>query len=222
MNILITGGSRGIGFDVVKKLSSMNHSITVISRTEGFLSTLENSNIEWIETDLSKVEEYEKLTEKLKNRYFDVFISNAGGGAHSKIQHITQKKINEAINLNLNAPIFITSIVSKEMIQRKSGIIIFISSIHGLKGNPNSSLYSSSKFAIRGFAESLYEELKKHFIKITTIYPDYVNTSLLPSGVSDRDKMLSSEDVADVICKVIDLPKGVVIKDLTLSSLYYS
>jgi 3-oxoacyl-[acyl-carrier protein] reductase len=199
----------------------MGHSITAISRTEGLLSTLKKNSVKWIESDLSKPESYQEIEEKIKNNLFDVFISNAGGGAHSKVQHINQKKIDEAVNLNLNAPIFLTSIVSKEMIQQKSGVIIFISSIHGLKGNPNSSLYSSTKFAIRGFADSLYEELKKHHIKVTTVYPDYVNTSLLPSGVQNREKMLSPESVADVICKIIDLPKEVVIKEITLSSLYY-
>jgi len=215
MNILITGGSRGIGFEIVKLLSP-NNKITVLSRTIEKLKELENIN--WIEFDLTNDANYINLNDLLKDIEFDILINNAGGGAHSKIQNISIKKIDEAINLNLKQVIWITHLVSKKMIKNKKGLIINIASIHALRGNQNSSLYSATKFALRGFSESIYYELKKHNIKVTTIYPDLTNTTLLPKGIKGREKMIQPHSIAILIKNIIELPQELIVKDITLSS----
>jgi 3-oxoacyl-[acyl-carrier protein] reductase len=213
MNILITGGSRGIGFEIVKLLSP-NNNITVLSRTIGKLKELENIN--WIKFDLVNDTNYINL-KNILDIEFDILINNAGGGAHSKIQNISIKKMDEAINLNLKQVIWITHLVSKKMIRNKKGLIINIASIHALRGNQNSSLYSATKFALRGFSESIYYELKKHNIKVTTVYPDLTNTTLLPKGIKGREKMIQPHSIAILIKNIIELPQELIVKDITIS-----
>ena len=219
MNIIITGGSKGIGFEIVKRLYE-NNKITILSRTLGKLNPeiIKSENINWIEVDLSDESKYGFIREQLKEKSFDILINNAAGGAHTKIQKFNMKKITESINLNIKQVMWITHIISKNMIKNKTGLIINIASIHALTGNPNSSLYSATKFALRGFSESLYYELKKHNIKVTTIYPDYVNTDLLPNNIRGREKMLQPSSMAILIENIIKLPKEMIIKDLTVSS----
>ncbi len=211
--LLITGASRGIGLEIVKSLEQ-KYNIINISRSSG---ELKNLNIENIPLDLSDSSNFPELENILKNKKIDILINNAGGGAHSKIQNVSIKKMEEAINLNLNSAIILTKIVSKNMIKNKRGQIINIASIHALSGNPNSSLYSASKFALRGFSESIYHELKKHNIKVTAIYPDLVDTELLPKSFKGRDKILKPENISDIINYILSLPENVVIKDLTVS-----
>ncbi len=211
--LLITGASRGIGLEIVKSLEQEYHVIN-ISRSLGALKEL---NIEHIELDLSDSNNFSKLENILKNKKIDVLINNAGGGAHSKIQNVSIEKMQEAINLNLNTAIILTKIVSKDMIKNKSGQIINIASIHALSGNANSSLYSAAKFGLRGFSESIYSELKKHSIKVTTIYPDLVDTALLPKSFKGRDKILKPENISNIINYILNLPENIVIKDLTVS-----
>ncbi len=214
-NILITGGSKGIGFETVKLLCD-KYKFYVISRNKDLLTTINNENIEHIEFDLSKKENYHLLDEILQNKQIDILINNIGGGPHSKVQNITIEKAEESINLNLFANIYITSIISKQMIKQQKGLIINISSIHGLTGNPNSSLYSAGKFALKGFCESLFFELKKHNIKVTTIYPDITNTDLIPKSVLNRDKMIQPEHIANVIKNIIEMSAYINIKDISL------
>jgi len=214
-NILITGGSKGIGFETVKLLCD-KYKFYVISRNKDLLTTINNENIEHIEFDLSKKENYHLLDEILQNKQIDILINNIGGGPHSKVQNITIEKAEESINLNLFANIYITSIISKQMIKQQKGLIINISSIHGLTGNPNSSLYSAGKFALKGFCESIFFELKKHNIKVTTIYPDITNTDLIPKSVLNRDKMIQPEHIANVIKNIIEMSAYINIKDISL------
>ena len=212
--LLITGGSRGIGFEIIKTLKS-RYNIINISRTLGKLKDF--NDIENILMDLSENNNFLKLEEILKNKKIDVLINNAGGGAHSKVQNISFSKMNEAINLNLNTAIILSKIVSKNMIENKSGSIINIASVHALTGNSNSSLYSAAKFGLRGFSESLYLELKKHKIRVTAVYPDLVDTELLPASFKNRDKILKPQNISDIINYILNLPENVVIKDLTVS-----
>lgn len=214
-NILITGGSKGIGFETVKLLCD-KYKFYVISRNKDLLTTINNENIEHIEFDLSKKENYHLLDEILQDKQIDILINNIGGGPHSKVQNITIEKAEESINLNLFANIYITSIISKQMIKQQKGLIINMSSIHGLTGNPNSSLYSAGKFALKGFCESLFFELKKHNIKVTTIYPDVTNTDLIPKSVLNRDKMIQPEHIANVIKNIIEMSAYINIKDISL------
>ena len=213
-NLLITGGSRGIGLAIVKSLEQ-KYNIINISRSLGELK--EFKSVEHYSLDLSDSENLTKLENIIKNKKIDVLINNAGGGAHSKIQNISIKKMQEAMNLNLNSAIILSHLVSKNMIKEKSGQIINIASIHALTGNANSSLYSASKFGLRGFSEALFYELKKHKIKVTTIYPDLVDTELLPISFKGRDKILKTENISSLISYILNLPENVLIKDLTIS-----
>jgi len=211
--LLITGGSRGIGLEIVNVLEQKYHIIN-ISRS---LGGLKGKDIEHYSLDLSKSENYPELENIIKNKKIDVLINNAGGGAHSKIQNVSLNKMEEAINLNLNSAIMLCKIVSKNMIKNKSGQIINIASVHALNANANSSLYSAAKFGLRGFSEALYYELKKHNIKVTTIYPDLVDTELLPKSFKGRDKILKPENISNLIEYVLNLPQKMILKDVTIS-----
>jgi short-subunit dehydrogenase len=98
----------------------------------------------------------------------------------------------------------LTKLVLPSMIARRSGTIVNICSVAGLTGKSGEAAYTAAKFGLRGFSQSLFEEVREYGIKVSTICPGYVDTSLIPPNRRvDRSKMLSPEDVAQAVYEVI-------------------
>ena len=90
------------------------------------------------------------------------------------------------------------------MIARRSGAIINIASLAGLTGKGGEAAYAAAKFGVRGFAQSLFEEVREFGIKVCTVCPGYVDTSLIPPNRRiDRHKMISPDDVAEAVYSVV-------------------
>ena len=90
------------------------------------------------------------------------------------------------------------------MTQRRKGTIVNICSLAGLTGKAGESAYAAAKFGVRGFSQSVFEEVREYGIKICTIYPGYVDTALIPPNRRiNRNKMLSPDDVAEAVYSVV-------------------
>ena len=98
-------------------------------------------------------------------------------GKFSKIEKTSIKDWDNQINTNLRGPFLITRQFVGKMIKKKEGKIIFINSVAGKHGYPYSSAYVSSKFGLRGLADSLRNELREHNIKVISIHPGAINTN---------------------------------------------
>ena len=104
------------------------------------------------------------------------------------------------------------------MIQKKSGKIIFINSIAGLKPYPYSSAYVASKYGLRGFASSIREELREHNIKVISIHPGAINTPFWDNVKADfsKEDMLSPEDVANTTLSAILAKDNIVHEEIII------
>ena len=189
MNIIITGASSGIG-EAILKLLSKDNKILAISRTR---IKLDNKNIRWIEADLSKEEELERLEEETKEFKCDVLINNAGAG---KIEDLEKLKTGELIDetvLNLICPIKLTQFVSENMKKNNFGRIINVSSISGLNGTPYLFMYSASKAGLINFTQSSAEYFRNYDITVNTICPGGVNTKMAVEGRKQISKMFNDK-----------------------------
>jgi short-subunit dehydrogenase len=98
----------------------------------------------------------------------------------------------------------LTKLVLPSMLARHSGTIVNICSLASLAGKPGEAAYSAAKFGMRGFSQSLFEEVREYGIKVSTICPGYVDTALIPPNRRvDRNKMLSPENVAQAVYEVV-------------------
>ena len=104
------------------------------------------------------------------------------------------------------------------MIKRKSGKIVFINSVAGINPYPNGSAYVASKYALRGFASSIREELREHNIKVISFHPGAIDTPFWDNSKVDfpRNEMLSSQDVADSIINTILAKNNVVHEEVII------
>ena len=122
------------------------------------------------------------------------------------------------ISLNLTAAFLLTKLYVPEMKKNKKGILIYINSVAGKKGYPFSSGYVASKFALRGFAESVREELRAEGIKVVSIFPGAIDTPLWDQVDSqfDRKEMMTIEEVAETIISTVDFKNISVIEELVI------
>ena len=179
--VLITGASSGIGQEVAKLFLLKNYNLILSGRNkDGFNYINGNKNIDVILGDISKKETRNKLINLIKNKYkrIDILINSAGITYIQPFEENTEDQLNNIIYVNLKAPILLTHDLYPLFKEQKSGTIMFINSAAGKQGYANHTLYSASKFALNGFSQSLRLEAKKHGIRVISVHPGGVKTSL--------------------------------------------
>lgn len=216
--ILITGAAKGIGREIAKKLAKNNYSVIVnyntsyneaISLQKDLKS--ENINIDIFKADVSKRSETKLLIDYIIQKYkkIDVIINNAGVSSFSLFTDITDEEWNRVINNNLYSSFCVTQEACKYMIHNKSGCIINISSIWGLVGASCESLYSISKAGIDALTKSLAKELGPSNIRVNSIAPGFINTSMNQKYTKQEINSIKEETPLERIGKPSDISKCV-------------
>ena len=159
----------------------------------------------------------------LKYDKIDGFISNAGNGAFQSLENFSPLQIDQFVKLNLTSHIILTRALIPHLKKRKSGNIIFIGSESALNGKKYGSLYSSCKFGLRGFSQSIREECANNNIKVTIVNPGMVNTPFFKkldfSPGKKFDEFIESSDVAKIVLDILNFRDGTVIDEINLSPL---
>lgn len=179
-NIIITGGSRGIGAEIVQSLALCGHNV-LLNYNNSEKEALEiqenlkkkNIHIELFKADVSKFEETKKLAEFALNKFknIDVLINNAGISQTKLFTEITESEWQKMIDTNLSSAFFMSQQIAKNMIKNKKGCIINISSIWGETGASCEVHYSISKAGLDGLTKSLAKELGPSNIRVNSIAP---------------------------------------------------
>lgn len=190
-NVLITGGSSGIGLAVAKKLISKGANVTIFSRNpttaseaiNSLNSIIKNGNLNVrCDSVLGDVTDYIALKNVVKTmsdrgHSVDVLIASAGIAHPSEIYNLDIGIAKNMIDIDLLGSIYTTKAVIPEMIKKNTlGHIVLISSMAGIIGVYGYSVYGAAKFGVRGFAEGLRQELKPHKINVTVVYPPDTDT----------------------------------------------
>ena len=210
---LITGASRGIGRATALRLAQAGVTTVLAARTEQELSAVaamvRTSGAEAlvVPTDVTNDQQLETLVNTTLARFghLDILVNNAGGGLPRT--PVVKARIVDwewTLRVNLWATMVLTKLVLPAMIAHRSGAIVNICSLAGLTGKAGEAAYAAAKFGVRGFSQSLFEEVREYGIKVSTICPGYVDTALIPPNRRvDRSKMLSPEDVAEAVYGVV-------------------
>ncbi|MFT8584381.1 MULTISPECIES: SDR family oxidoreductase [Lactobacillaceae] len=173
--ILITGAGSGFGEGIAFKLAELTD-LRVIATTENYAQIfrleqkakeLKLSNIFFEKLDVTLSDDREKVLEW----DVDILLNNAGVSEGGSVLDIPVSAIERQFQTNVVGPVALTQIAARGMIKRKSGRIIFMSSVAGLTVDPFSGAYSASKHAVEAFAEALYKETRPFNIDVITINP---------------------------------------------------
>lgn len=218
MNIIITGGSRGIGKCLVENLARDGHNILLnynksekqAKKIQEYLKA-EGIIIEIFKADVSKKIEVKALVEFALKKWenIDVLVNNAGIAKLQMFQDITEDDWNEIINTNLKSAFYTTQEVLPNMLHRKDGIIINISSIWGLVGASCETVYSISKAGLDAMTKSLAKELGPSNIRINSIAPGVIDTEMNSKLDEHIKNEIKAETPLGKIGKPIDIYKCV-------------
>ncbi|CAD2072315.1 3-ketoacyl-ACP reductase [Phocicoccus pinnipedialis] len=226
---LITGGGRGIGRATAIQLAKEGVNIGLIGRTlenlEKVKAELETYgvNVAVATADVSNLDKITTAVESVKSELgpIDILLNNAGISKFGGFMELTPEEWTNIIDVNLKGVYYTTHAVLPEMIERKTGDIINISSTAGEKGGPVTSAYSASKFGVIGLSESLMQEVRKHNIRVSTLTPSTVATEMaaeLNLTDGNPEKVMQPEDLAELIVLQLKLNRRVVLKHAGLWS----
>ena len=180
---IVTGGTRGIGASISKKLKSSN--FKVIANYSSNDATAESfskeNNIEVIKWDVSNYDECQKSVNKIyeDNQNVDILVNNAGITRDAPLHKMSKDNWQKVIDVNLNSIFNMTSLVINKMRENSFGRIIHISSVNGQKGQFGQTNYAATKSALIGFSKSLALESASKGITSNVICPGYINTEMV-------------------------------------------
>lgn len=212
--VVVTGGSRGIGAEIVKFLAKLGYKVVLIyNKSESYAQDVkkELNNVEIFKADVSKKEEANALIDFAIKKYgkIDVLINNAGIAQTKLFTEITDEDWKDIIDTNLNSAFYCSREAVKNMIHNKSGLIINISSIWGITGASCEVAYSTSKAAINGFTKALAKELGPSNIRVNAIAPGIINTEMNSYLSKDELKNIKEEIPLEKIGDPVDIAKCV-------------
>jgi len=216
--VIVTGGSRGIGAEIVKKLAEEKYKIVLnYNKSENNAKQIQQDliekgiQIEIFKADVSKREEVKKLIDFTISKFgkIDVLINNAGISQEKMFTDIEDNDMNEIINVNLNSVFYCTQEAVKSMINKKDGCIINISSIWGITGASCEVAYSTTKAAINGFTKALAKELGLSNIRVNAIAPGIIDTDMNKNIDTNYIKLIKEEIPLNKIGKPLDIAKCV-------------
>ena len=219
-NILVTGGSRGLGLAVVEKMAaSGDRAIAVARSTSPALDALiEKHGVEhigFIAGDLSDIDALPVLVRDIRKAFGPLFglVNNAGLGTEGLLATMHNSKIEALVRLNTLSPIVLTKYVVRSMMADGQGRIVNMSSIIGSTGFNGLAAYGATKASMIGFTKSLAREVGKLGITVNAVAPGFIETELTGS-MTDNDRarianrsalrrLAAVEDVAEAVAYLL-------------------
>ncbi len=201
-NVIITGASRGIGFELVKYFANANHNVLALSRNIDSLIALNNSNIKAISIDLSKEKEIIKAVDFVTTNWkkVDILIHNAGKLINKPFAELTSSDFMEVYKVNVFAIAELTKVILPFL--QKGSHVVTISSMGGVQGSmkfPGLAAYSSSKGAVISLSELLAEEYKERGIAFNVLALGAVQTEMLAEAFPDYKAQMTATEMANYI-----------------------
>ena len=201
-NIVITGTSRGIGFELAKQFAENGHQVLALSRNTKPLSAINHENITALSVDISNNDDLNKVTDFIKSTWekVDILINNAGKLINKPFTEISSEDFLEVYKVN----VFGVAEITKLMIPflQKGSHVVTISSIGGIQGSikfPGLAAYSSAKGAVITLSELLAEEYKEQQIAFNVLALGAVQTEMLEEAFPGYQAPISASEMADYI-----------------------
>jgi short-subunit dehydrogenase len=210
-SVLLTGATGGLGHAIARRLRAAGAELVLPGRRAEVLEPLATeTGARSVALDLADPAQVERLARE--HAGVDVLVANAGLPGSGLLTSFSIEEIDRALAVNLRAPMVLARTLSEPMVARGSGHLVFMSSLAGKVGTPRSPVYSATKFGLRGFAQSLREDLRPSGVGVSAIFPGFVRDAgmfhdtgtKLPPGVGT----VSPQDVADAVVRAIERNRG--------------
>jgi len=193
-NVLVTGGSRGIGLAIARRLAGAGYHVTAVARRESedlqqARREAGSDRLHFKPFDLSEIAAIPTFVKAVRDEFGAIYglINNAGISSEGLLATMHNSEIEAQIRLNVLSPVVLTKYVVRQMMSDGAGRIVNISSIIASTGYNGLSVYGATKAAATGFTRSLAREVGKLGITVNAIAPGFIDTELT-KGLSDEDR----------------------------------
>jgi short-subunit dehydrogenase len=209
--VLLTGASGGIGHAIARAFSARGAELILTGRRAEALGTLADElSGQAIVCDLADRQDVERLLAEVGQ--VDILVANAAHPATGLLTDLDQQRIDLMLEVNLRAPIALARGLAPGMIARGTGHLVFISSLAGKAASSASSLYSATKFGLRGFALAIREDLRPHGVGVSVVLPGFIHgAGMFPEGHVELPRIVSTrspEQVAQGVLRAVERNRG--------------
>jgi 3-oxoacyl-[acyl-carrier protein] reductase len=221
---LVTGASRGIGLAIARRLGQMGARVSLCARNAANLqqaaSALRAEGIQVLalRTDVTRGDEITAMVGETQRELgpIDILVNNAGIGIFGPFHEQSEAGWDAVMDTNLKSVFLMSRAVAPEMIRRKTGHIINISSLAGKNTFANGAIYCASKWGLLGLSGCMAEDLRAHGIRVSALCPGSVATEFSPHVGKDPSKMLQADDVAHAVAALVTQAPGSFISEVQM------
>lgn len=180
---LVTGGGTGIGFAIAAEMADAGADVVIVGRREEKLREAAGKIGEkctWRVFDVTETEKYDEFFEELEKKApIDILVNNAGINIKKDYFDFTAEEFDKIMETQAKAPFMLSQTAAKYMKERKSGCILFISSLASILGMHEIQAYTVAKSGVKGLARSLARDLGPYGIRVNSLNPGFVYTDML-------------------------------------------
>lgn len=217
--ILITGSTKGIGREVVTLCLRAGMTVVGVARNHDKMVNLPGRYISF-SLDLANVNELESQFKQIQTEHTDIdaIICCAGFGNFKEIEQFSFLDMQRMVNVNFLSQALLIKTFLPRLKKRENSKVIFLGSEAALVGQKKGSMYCASKFALRGFAQSIRQECRGRDVAVTLVNPGFVRTSFFDElefkPGDDKQHAIEAEQVANMIMMTLNMHNNCVLEEI--------
>ena len=218
-NVIVTGGSRGLGLGIARDLAGSGHRVLALARrpSDGLTEAAEaaaregRGEIHFVAADLGEIDAIPALVQALRQRHGPVYglVNNAGIGTEGMLAMMHISQIEALVRLNTVAPIVLSKYVVRGMMAEGCGRVVNMSSIIASTGYNGLSVYGATKASLVGFTKSLAREVGRVGITVNAVAPGFVETELTGKMDEAQRGQIAKRSALKRLAEVEDVAKAV-------------
>ena len=218
-NVVVTGGSRGLGLGIARKLAAEGYHVTAVARKPTDLLTaamreaeaVNPGSFHFVPFDLAKTEEIAGFVKTLRQQFGPIYglVNNAGMSFEGTLALMPTSQIEQLVRLNTISPLVLTKYVVRAMMADGGGRIVNIASIIGFTGYSGLSVYAATKSSLIGFTRSLAREVGRMGVNVNAVAPGFVDTEMTQSLKDEQRQQIVRRSALRRLAEIDDVADAV-------------
>jgi 3-oxoacyl-[acyl-carrier protein] reductase len=218
-NVIVTGGSRGLGLGIVRRLTGEGYRVIAVARhmNDQLASTMERAeqsvpgSLHFVPFDLGDVQDIPKLVKTLRKDRGPIYglVNNAAVGFDGVLALMHNSRIEQLVRVNTLSPIVLTKYVVRSMMADGGGRVVNIASIVGFTGYSGLSVYGATKASIIGFTRSLAREVGRMGVNVNSVAPGFVDTEMTRGIASEQRQQIARRSALRRLPDIDDVANAV-------------
>lgn len=218
-SVIVTGGSRGLGLGIVRKLTSAGYRVIAIARKETSQLTsamrkadLENpGSLHFVPFDLSQIEDISTLVKTVRTSFGPIYglVNNAAVSFEGMLSLMHNSQIERLVRVNTLSPMVLTKYVVRSMLANGAGRVVNVASVIGLTGYSGLAVYGATKASMLGFTRSLAREVGRSGVNVNSVAPGFVDTEMTRGLKEDQRQRIVRRSALGRLAEIDDVANAV-------------